>query len=177
MLWLILEKDCGHCFPDITTPRGGCSNPKAPPDAAFFSLFLEDAPLRSVMVSHIPRFFTHPKNEKEREKMATSRGVDRHFRGPGWQKSWRKCKTSGDTTRNQETVTLNNGCILRRTRPLQASPSKDADSEITHSNNFLCIRIEVCLLASSVKVLGCIYRRRRQRSTHSLLEHCNGLKM
>ena len=31
--------------------------------------------------------------------MATSRDVDRHFRGPGQLKSWRKGKTSGDTTR------------------------------------------------------------------------------
>ena len=40
---------------------------------------------------HIPRFFVHPKKKKEREKMATSHGVDRHFRGPGRQKSW--CKS------------------------------------------------------------------------------------
>ena len=30
--------------------------------------------------------------------MATLRGVDRHFRGPGQQKSWRKGKTPGDET-------------------------------------------------------------------------------
>ena len=66
---------------------------------SFFSLFLEDAPLRSFVASHIPRFFAHLKKKKEREKMATSRGVDRHFRGPGRQKSWRKGKTSGDATR------------------------------------------------------------------------------
>ena len=64
-----------------------------------FSLFLEDALLRSFMASHIPRFSAHPKKKKERQKMATSRGVDRHFRGPGRQKSWRKSKTSGDATR------------------------------------------------------------------------------
>ena len=34
------------------------------------------------------------KNKKEREKMATSRGVDHHFCAPGWQKS--SCK--GDAT-------------------------------------------------------------------------------
>ena len=39
------------------------------------------------------------RSKKEREKMATSRGVDRHFRRPGQQKSWRKGKTSGDATR------------------------------------------------------------------------------
>ena len=48
----------------ITTPRGGCPNLKAPPDAAhkcsFFSLFLEDAPLLSFMASHIPGFFARP---------------------------------------------------------------------------------------------------------------------
>ena len=52
-----------------------CPKPKAPPNAAhkcsFFSLFLEDAPLRSFVASHIPRFFAHPKKKKEREKMAT----------------------------------------------------------------------------------------------------------
>ena len=64
------------------------------------SLFLEDAPLRSFVASHIPRFFVRPKKKKEREKMATSYGgVDRHFRGPGQQKSWCKGKTSGDATR------------------------------------------------------------------------------
>ena len=66
---------------------------------SFFSLFLEDAPLRSFTASHIPRFFVCPKKKKEREKMATSRDIDRHFCGPGRQKSWCKSKTSGDTTR------------------------------------------------------------------------------
>ena len=66
---------------------------------SFFSLFLEDAPLLSSVASQIPRFFLRPKKNKEREKMATSRAVVRHFRGPGRQKSWRKRKTSGDTTR------------------------------------------------------------------------------
>ena len=41
-----------------------------PTNAAFFSLFLEDAGL---MASHIPRFFTRPKKKKERKW----RGVDR----------------------------------------------------------------------------------------------------
>ena len=59
---------------------------------SFCSLFLEDAPLRSFVASHIPRFFAHPKNKKEGAKMATLRGVDCH-------KSWREGKTSGDTTR------------------------------------------------------------------------------
>ena len=62
----------------VTKPHEGC--------------FLQDAPLRSFAASHIPRFFAHPKKRKEREKMATSRDVDPHFRG-------RKCKTSGDATR------------------------------------------------------------------------------
>ena len=44
----------------------------------FFSLFLKDALLRSFVASHVPRFFACPKNKKEREKMATSRGVMRH---------------------------------------------------------------------------------------------------
>ena len=59
---------------------------------SFFSLFSEDA---SLLSSHIPRFFACRKKKKEREKMATSRGVDRRFRR---QKSWRKGKTSGDAT-------------------------------------------------------------------------------
>ena len=64
---------------------------------AFFSLFLRM--LLSFVDSHIPRFFTRPKKKKEKEKTATLHGVDRHFHGPGWQKSWRKGKTSGDATR------------------------------------------------------------------------------
>ena len=66
-----------------TAPREGCPSSKAPPNAAhegsFFSLFLEDAQLLSFMASHIPRFFVLPKKKKEREKMATSHGVDHHF--------------------------------------------------------------------------------------------------
>ena len=83
----------------VTTPHEGCPNLKPPPNAAFFSLVLEDAPLLSFLASHIPRFFVCPKKKKDREKMAASRGVDHHFRGPGRQKSWRKGKTSGDATR------------------------------------------------------------------------------
>ena len=52
-----------------------------PTNAAFFSLFLEDARLLSFVASHIPRFFERPKKKKEREKMATAHGVDRHFVG------------------------------------------------------------------------------------------------
>ena len=89
------------CVLTSCTPHEG--RPNSPPDAAhkcsFFSLFLEDAPLRCFVASDIPRFFAHLKKKKEREKMATSRDVDRHFRGPGRQKSWRKGKTSGDATR------------------------------------------------------------------------------
>ena len=70
-----------------TTPCKGRPKSKAPPNAAhkcsFFSLLLEDAPLRSFAASHTPNFFAHPKKKKEREKIATSRGVDRHFRRPG----------------------------------------------------------------------------------------------
>ena len=79
---------------------------------SFLSLFLEDALLPSFVASHIPRSFVHLKKKKEREKMATSRGVDRHFRGPGQQKWWRKGETSGDATRKcskGSTVTFNNG--------------------------------------------------------------------
>ena len=66
----------------VTTQREGCPNLKAPPNVEFFSLFLEDAPLRSFVASHIPRFFVRSKKWKEREKMSTLRGVG-HFRGPG----------------------------------------------------------------------------------------------
>ena len=39
-----------------------------------------------------PKILWVPKKKKEREKMVTLRGVDCHFRGPGQQKLWRKCK-------------------------------------------------------------------------------------
>ena len=70
------------------------SQSKGSSRCSFFSLFL-----RSFVASHIPRFLACPKKKKEREKMATSSGVDRHFRGPGHRKEWRKGKTSGDATR------------------------------------------------------------------------------
>ena len=77
----------------VTTLHEIHPNSKAPPDAAhkssFFSLFLKDEPLLSFMASHIPRFFACPKKKKEGEQTATSRGVDRHFRGPGRRKLWR----------------------------------------------------------------------------------------
>ena len=80
----------------VRTPHEGCPNSKSTLNAAFSSLFSEDAPLLSFMASDIPRFFARP---KERVKMATSRGLDRHFHGPGQQKSRGKGKTSGDATR------------------------------------------------------------------------------
>ena len=58
---------------------------------SFFSLFLKG--LHYYYPSWPCGFFVRPKKKKEREKMATSRGVDRHFRGPGRQKSWSKGKT------------------------------------------------------------------------------------
>ena len=77
----------------VTMPCKGCPNSKAPADAAhrssFFSLFFEDAPLLSFAASQ----------KGKKEKMATFCGVDRHFRGPGRQKSWRKGKTFEDATR------------------------------------------------------------------------------
>ena len=84
---------------------------------SFVSLFLEDAPLRSFVTSHIPRFFVRPKMKKERKKerqkfLLTSCAVDRHFHGPGRQKWWREGKTSGEATRKcskGSTVTFNNG--------------------------------------------------------------------
>ena len=63
----------------VTKPRQAFPNPKAPLHA---SLFLEDAPLWSFVASHIPRLFARPKKKKEREKMETSRGVDRL--SPAW---------------------------------------------------------------------------------------------
>ena len=51
---------------------------------SFFSLFLQDAPVLSFLASHIQRFFfACPVNKKEREKMATSCGVERLFHGLG----------------------------------------------------------------------------------------------
>ena len=52
----------------VTTPSEGSPNPTAPPNAASFSLFLEDAPLLSFVASHIPRFFAHPKKKKGRKR-------------------------------------------------------------------------------------------------------------
>ena len=74
----------------VTTASEGCPNPKAPPNAHSFPSFWR-------MHDYYPSWpFLHA---QKREKIATLRGVDRHFCGPGWQKSWRKGKTSGDTTR------------------------------------------------------------------------------
>ena len=49
-----------------------------PTNAAFFSLFLEDAPLLPFVASHIPTFFAHPKKKEEREKMVTLLALDRN---------------------------------------------------------------------------------------------------
>ena len=97
----------------------------------------EDAPLRSFTASHIPRFFACPKKKKEREKMATSRGVDRHFRGPGRQKWWRKGKhlvtQPGNApktrpSRLQQLTRLTRSLWRTRLqRPHRPSPSEDAD--------------------------------------------------
>ena len=83
----------------VTTQREDCPSSNAPPDAppspSFWRMHRYD-PSRP----HISQdYLCTRKKNKEREKMATSRGVDRHFRGPGRQKLWRKGKTSGDTTR------------------------------------------------------------------------------
>ena len=86
----------------ITTPCEGCPNSKAPPNAAFFSLFLEDAPLLSFVASHIPRFFVCLKKEERKRENSDTAGVDCHFRGPGWQKLWRKCKDGNIWWRYQE---------------------------------------------------------------------------
>ena len=67
----------------VTVPHKGCLRL---PRCSFFSLFLEDA--------LILRGLTYPKIlcvsmiEEKGTKMATSRGVNRHSRGPGQQKSW-----------------------------------------------------------------------------------------
>ena len=85
-----------------------------------------------------PKILCVAKKEKRKKTMATSRGVGHHIRGPGWQKSWHKGKTSGDATRKcskGSTVTLTRS--LWRThlrRPQRPSPSKDADPKLRHSN-------------------------------------------
>ena len=61
----------------------GRPNSKAPPNAVFFSLFLENALLLSFVVLRYPKILCAPEKEEKREKMATSSGVDRHFHGPG----------------------------------------------------------------------------------------------
>ena len=48
---------------------------------------------------HISQDYLHFRKRRKTEKMATLRGGDRAFRGPGWQKSWCKDKTSSDTTK------------------------------------------------------------------------------
>ena len=73
---------------------------------------------------------TYPKiictpEEEEREKMATLRSVDRHFRRPVHQKSWRKGKTSGDAMRKCSTGWR----LTRLTRSLKDSPSKTTKAE------------------------------------------------
>ena len=54
-------------------------------------LYLEDAPQLSFVALCIPVFSALPFKKKEREKMTTSHGIDCHFFGPGWQKSWHMC--------------------------------------------------------------------------------------
>ncbi|XP_036979491.1 uncharacterized protein LOC119033462 isoform X3 [Acanthopagrus latus] len=49
----------------VTTLRKGCPNSKAPPNAAFFSLVLEDTP---------------PQSKQTKEMMATSSGADLTFK-------------------------------------------------------------------------------------------------
>ena len=84
----------------VTMPREGCSNPRAPPNAAHNCGLL--FPLFGGCMATILHGLTYPKilcapekKKKERQKMATSRGVDHYFRGPGRRKSGRKGKTSG----------------------------------------------------------------------------------
>ena len=66
---------------------------------------------------HISQDSLCSRNRWKKEKMATSRGVDRHFRGPGRQKLRRKGKTSGDATRTADEVSPKD------------SPSKTAKAE------------------------------------------------
>ena len=78
--------------------------------------------------------------KKERDKMATSRGVDHHFRWPG-QQSDERVKTSGDATRKcskgqiwQRLTWLTRSLWRTRLRrPQRPRPSKDADPELRHS--------------------------------------------
>ena len=80
---------------------------------SFFSLFLEETPLLN---------------------FATSRGVDRHLRRPGRQKSWRKGKTSGNFPKARPTTRPTRSLWRTRLRRLQRpGPSKDADPELRRS--------------------------------------------
>ena len=81
----------------VTMPRKGCSNLKAPPNAPSFSCFWRMHRYNPSW-PHISQDSLHAQQE-HKEKMASSRGVVGHFRGPGRQKSWHRSKTSGDTTR------------------------------------------------------------------------------
>ena len=81
----------------ITTPCDGGPDPKAPPDAPSFHCFWWTHRYDPSW-PHIFQDSLSARKRRKNKKIVTSRGIDRHFRGPGRQKSWCKCKTSGDTT-------------------------------------------------------------------------------
>ena len=101
-----------------------------------FPSFLENAPLLSFLASHIPRFIACPKKKKEREKMATSRGVDYRLGGRNHDVSVKhlvtqpgnapEARPSYLTTANVLTRSLWGTCLRRLQRP---GPSKDADPD------------------------------------------------
>ena len=83
--------------------------------------------------------FACPKKKRESAKMATLCGVDHHFGRPGRQILLHKGKTSGDARPSHLMRQLTRS--LQRTRlrrPQRPGPSKDADPELRHSNNWWC---------------------------------------
>ena len=76
--------------------------------------------------------------------MATSRGGDRRFRGPGRQKSWRKGKTSGDASRTW---------LIRSLKDSPLKTTKASPSLVLVLAIFSCL---VCLCGLGSLVF-CIY--------------------
>ena len=68
-----------------------------PTNAAFSSLFLEDAPLLSFMASHIPKFFVQPKKEERKKERKWRHHVT--LMGGRNRDIMVKAGTSGDATR------------------------------------------------------------------------------
>ena len=108
--------------------------------------------------SHIPRFFARPKKMKERKNIATSLGIDRHFRGPRQHllmQPW--CALNARPSH----LTMDDPAFqrsLRRThlwRLQRPGPSKDADPELRHSSKFAKFHLHVPTVAQNGQTKHC----------------------